>query len=144
MNIKIAVVAIVVGIMAMCLLATKPLANQAFAQLKPTELTIKETTTETTRDCLTEITPCPLYHFEGKLTSEGSGLGGKTIILENHRVSYFRPIAIATTVTDPDGTYSVSTTRFAEGPNWTSYSGDSTHAASKSPTIKVTAPPPGP
>jgi hypothetical protein len=108
--------------------------NQAFAQLKPTTLTIKETTTTTTKDCVYSPNtgmPCYLYVFEGKLTSQGLGLGGATITLEKWG---------ATAVTGPDGTYSISTTRPAIGPNLTSYSGDSTHAASKSPTITVAIP----
>jgi hypothetical protein len=76
MNIKIAMVLALVGIMTVCLVVTKPLANQAFAQI-PCDLTLKANPGS--------VAPAPAKgqpeDLTGKLICGGAGYSGADIRL---------------------------------------------------------------
>jgi hypothetical protein len=64
----------VVGVLTLAVLALITSTNQALAQEKPTELTLSVSPT----------TPgASSYDVKGRLTSEGSGVGGATITFGN-------------------------------------------------------------
>jgi hypothetical protein len=120
----------VAGILALAVLALISSTNQALAQEKPTELTLSVSPT----------TPgATSYDVKGRLTSEGSGVGGATITfrtLVSAAVSGLGPM-----VTHSDGTYSETTT------TWTNkscpctvlahYDGDSTYTSASSKYVRI-------
>jgi len=80
MNIKLAVVATVVGVMTLCLGATKPLANQAFAAT-PCSLTasaVPGSGSIASGESMGQT-------ISGKLSCGGTGLGGATIVITSAR-----------------------------------------------------------
>jgi len=102
MNNKIALLApiAVAGILALAVLASISSNNQAFAQEKPTQLTLNVSP---------DTKGATSYSLTGRLTSEGNGLPGKDIILTSSRLNYMGKFGIA--VTGPDGEYSFTTTK---------------------------------
>jgi hypothetical protein len=76
MNIKIAMVATIVGIVTLCLVATKPLANQAFAAT-PCSLTVGADPSSGSLAVGESIGST----ISGQLSCGGTGLGGATIDL---------------------------------------------------------------
>jgi hypothetical protein len=84
------------GILTLSVLAATSSTNRALAQEKPTMLTISVSPSNTKT--------ASSYHVDGKLTSEGSGVGGATI---SFRTLYYAKIpGLANAVTHSDGTYS--------------------------------------
>jgi hypothetical protein len=79
--------------------------NHAFAQEKPTELTVNVSP---------DTMGASSYHVTGKLTSEGSGVGGATITftwyMSGLGISGTNSAAkiLSPTETNSDGTYSVT------------------------------------
>jgi hypothetical protein len=120
----------VAGILTLSVLAVISSTNQAFAQEKPTELTLSVSPT----------TPgASSYDVKGRLTSEGSGVGGATITfrtLVSAAVSGLGPM-----VTHSDGTYSETTTTWTNKPCpctvLAHYDGDSTHAPASSKSVRI-------
>lgn len=120
----------VAGILTLSVLAAISSTNQAFAQERPTELTLS----------LSPTTPgASSYDVKGRLTSEGSGVGGATITfrtLVSAAVSGLGPM-----VTHSDGTYSETTTTWTNKPCpctvLAHYDGDSTHAPASSKSVRI-------
>jgi hypothetical protein len=99
---KITIVASIAlaGILALSVLAAISITNQAFAQEKPTQLTLNVSP---------DTKGATSYSLTGKLTSDGIGLPGKDIILTSSKLNYMGKFGIA--VTGPDGEYSFTTTK---------------------------------
>lgn len=91
---------VVAGILTLSILAVMSSTNQAFAEEKPTQLTLNVSP---------DTQGASSYSLTGKLTSEGNGLAGKDIILTSSRLNYMGKLGIA--VTGPDGEYSFTTTK---------------------------------
>jgi hypothetical protein len=106
--IKIAVVATVVGIIAMCLVATKPLANQALAAV-PCRLTLKADPGSGSLAKGESIE----QKLSGTLTCGGTGLGGATITFGGS----LPPATGGEERTDSSGNY--------QGPHFLVHPGDS-------------------
>jgi hypothetical protein len=96
----------VAGILALAVLATAiSSTNRAFAQEKPTELTVSVSP---------DTFGAGTYHVTGELTSDGQGVGGATITftwyMSGLGITGTNPAAkiLSPTETSADGTYSVS------------------------------------
>jgi hypothetical protein len=111
-------------ILMLTILATISSTNQAFAQQKPTTLTINVSPTTAKPGSIAPIS------VTGKLTSEGSGVGGATIT--------FTGMSGVKAVTDADGTFSTTTSAVHMDKSTNSitahYAGDATHMSSNSPS----------
>jgi hypothetical protein len=117
---------VVAGILMLAILAATT--GPAFAQEKPTELTLNVSPTTVLSGSTAPIS------VTGKLTSGGSGVGGATIT--------FTGLSGVKAVTGPDGTF--STTTSASGMDITTnsitahYAGDTTHMSSNSAAKVIT------
>jgi hypothetical protein len=120
----------VVGVLTLAVLALITSTNQALAQEKPTELTLSVSPT----------TPgASSYDVKGRLTSEGSGVGGATTTfrtLVSAAVSGLGPM-----VTHSDGSYGETTTTWTNKPCpctvLAHYDGDSTYAPASSKSVRI-------
>ena len=122
------IVVAVAGILTLSALAAISSTNQAFAQQKPTALTINVSPTTVKSGSTAPIS------VTGKLTSEGSGVDGAIIT--------FTGMSGVKAVTDPDGTFSTTTSAAHMDITTNSitahYAGDTTHMSSNSPSKVIT------
>ena len=120
------------GILILAILATISLTDHAFAQKKPTSLTIRVSPINTRN--------AASYRAVGTLTSDGAGVGGATITfttLHNAKIP-----GLSDAVTLPDGTYFKSWPGpLKKGTVVARYAGDSSHTAAASIAIIKTCAP---
>jgi hypothetical protein len=122
----------VAGILALAVLAIAiSSTNRAFAQEKPTELTVSVSP---------DTFGASSYHVTGKLTSEGQGVGGATITftwyMSGLGITGKNPAAaiLSPTETNADGTYSV-TGSITRDSVIAHYAGDNEHSPATSKMI---------
>jgi hypothetical protein len=117
----------VAGILILSVLTTISLTHQAFAQEKPTKLTINMSP-----DIVAESS----YHVTGRLTSEGEELGGATITFTWHQPNMGNnPGAkiLSPTQTNSDGFYGVAgSIPYPRDNVIAHYAGDSEHMPAQS------------
>ena len=89
----------VAGLLILSLPAAMSLTHQAFAQEKPTQLTINVSP---------DIAGAKSYEATGRLTSEGQGLGGATITFSTIISGQTASTGLSPTQAKSDGSYSVT------------------------------------
>jgi hypothetical protein len=114
----------VAGILILSVLTAISLTHQAFAQEKPTKLTIN-----VSPDIVGESS----YHVTGRLTSGGEGLGGATITFTSNMGNNPGAKILSPTQTNSDGFYGVAgSIPYPRDNVIAHYAGDSEHMRAQS------------